>query len=74
MTNSSRCPRPRGTLGIHPNLLRNWKLRIEAEEEDQNLTEDERMEMARLRTENRRLRMERDILKKAAAFFANEKN
>ena len=61
-------------LGIHPNLLRNWKLRIEAEEEDQTLTEDERMEMARLRAENRRLRMERDILKKAAAFFANEKS
>ena len=61
-------------LGIHPNLLRNWKRRIEAEEEDKTLTEDERMEMARLRAENRRLRMERDILKKAAAFFANEKN
>ena len=61
-------------LGIHPNLLRNWKRRIEAEEEDNTLTEDERMEIARLRTENRRLRMERDILKKATAFFANEKN
>ena len=61
-------------LGIHPNLLRSWKRRIEAEHEDASLTEDERMEMARLRAENRRLRMERDILKKAAAFFANEKN
>ena len=59
-------------LGIHVNLLRSWKQRIEAEEE--GLTEDERMEIARLRAENRRLRMERDILKKAAAFFANEKN
>jgi transposase len=61
-------------LGIHPNLLRNWKRRFEAEHEDGLLTEDERMEIARLRAENRRLRMERDILKKAAAFFANEKN
>ena len=61
-------------LGIHPNLLRKWKQNIEAENEDTLLTEDERMEMARLRAENRRLRMERDILKKAAAFFANEKN
>ena len=61
-------------LGIHPNLLRSWKQRIEGENEDASLTEDERMEMARLRIENRRLRMERDILKKAAAFFANEKN
>ena len=59
-------------LGIHPNLLRSWKQRFS--EEDQTLTEDERMEIARLRAENRRLRMERDILKKATAFFANEKN
>ena len=61
-------------LGIHANLLRTWKQRFEAENEDATLTEDERMEIARLRAENRRLRMERDILKKAAAFFANEKN
>ena len=61
-------------LGIHPNLLRSWKRRMEAEDEGKTLTEDERMEIARLRAENRRLRMERDILKKAAAFFANEKS
>ena len=61
-------------LGIHPNLLRSWKRRIEAEHDDASLTEEDRMEIARLRAENRRLRMERDILKKAAAFFANEKN
>ena len=61
-------------LGIHPNLLRNWIQRFESENEDASLTEDERMEIARLRAENRRLRMERDILKKATAFFANEKN
>lgn len=58
-------------LGVHPNLLRSWKQKLETEEE--SLTEDERMEMSRLRAENKRLRMERDILKKAAAFFANEK-
>ena len=61
-------------LGIHPNLLRSWKRRVEAETEDTSLTEDERLEIARLQAENRRLRMERDILKKATAFFANEKN
>jgi len=59
-------------LGVNENLLRTWKKKHELESE--TITEDERMEMARLRAENRRLRMERDILKKAAAFFANEKS
>jgi transposase len=36
------------------------------------LTTDEKEELARLRKENRVLRVERDILKKAAAFFAKE--
>ena len=36
------------------------------------LTTEEREELARLRRETRTLRMERDILKKAAAFFAKE--
>lgn len=34
----------------------------------------EQEELAQLRKENKRLQMERDILKKAAAFFANENN
>ena len=59
-------------LGINASLLRKWKLKFESE--DESLTEDERLELARLRSENRRLKMERDILKKATAFFANEKN
>ncbi len=61
-------------LGIHVNLLRTWKRKLAAAvAEEQDLTEEERMELARLRAENKRLRMERDILKKATAFFASEK-
>ena len=61
-------------LGVHVNLLRTWKQKLEAEMEqyEAGLTEDERMELASLRAENKRLRMERDILKKATAFFAKD--
>jgi transposase len=66
------------SLGIPENLLGKWKRRSEAgqggvSESVGSLPGDERAELERLRAENRRLLMERDILKKAAAFFANEK-
>jgi len=61
-------------LGIHVKLLRTWKRKFATEAaEEQDLSEEERMELARLRAEVKRLRRERDILKKATAFFANEK-
>ena len=60
-------------LDVNENLLRTWKRKF-ADESEESLSESERMELARLREENRRLRMDREILKKATAFFANEKN
>lgn len=51
-------------LGLHENLLRTWKKKSETEAIDSELSEEERMELARLRAENKRLLMERDILKK----------
>lgn len=43
-----------------------------AEPTSSTLSVDEREELKRLRRDNQRLLMERDILKKAAAFFAKE--
>jgi transposase len=56
-------------LGIGKGTLHRWvdAARPQARE---RLTEDERSELGRLRRENLQLRMERDILKKATAFFA----
>lgn len=63
-------------LGIDPSVLRRWKTQLETEGSDAfpgkgHMSLDNE-ELARLRKENKRLRMERDILKKATAFFAKE--
>jgi len=58
-------------LGINESMLRRWKHEL-APEADAPLDADEKAELQRLRKENQTLRMEREILKKAAAFFANE--
>ena len=61
------------SLGIHTNLIRQWRAKFAQENQGtETMSESEREELKRLREENRRLRMERDILKKATAFFASE--
>jgi transposase len=62
------------SLGVSEQTLRNWRRQdqIDRHERDDGLTSDEREELARLRRENLRLRQERDLLKRAAAFFATE--
>ena len=60
-------------LGISESCLRNWLNQADVDEgRREGLSTKEREELRRLRRENRVLRMERDILKKAAAFFASE--
>ncbi len=60
------------SLGIATNMLYKWKEKIEAVEAGEALDEDERTELKRLRKEVKDLRMEKEILKKASAFFAKE--
>ena len=54
--------------------IRNWVSQHErdAGQRSDGLSTDERLELRRLRRENKQLRVERDILKKAAAWFARE--
>ncbi len=60
------------SLDINDNVLRRWKREFEEHASGQTLTLDEREELKRLRKENRELKMEKDILKKASAYFARE--
>ena len=60
------------SLGITTKLLYNWKKKIEDKASGKILVDDERSELVNLRKENKMLRMEREILKKASAFFAKE--
>jgi len=61
-----------GAVDISENNLRRWKKELEQEATGERLNADERAELARLRRENKELRMEKEILKKASAFFAKE--
>lgn len=60
------------SLGIRANLLYRWKQQVDDEQAGTRLTGDERAELLRLRKEIKQLKLEKDILKKASAFFAKE--
>jgi transposase len=60
------------SLGIGDNLIRRWKREFEEEASGTRLGADELEELKRLRKENRLLRMEKEILKKASQYFAKE--
>jgi transposase len=64
-------------LDLTETSLRSWVKQADIDEgrgPDGALTSDEREELRRLRRENRTLEMEREFLKKAAAFFAKEQD
>ncbi len=65
-------PQAAKSLGIANNMLYRWKDQIEAQLEGKVLSADERTELKQLRKEVKNLRMEKEILKKASAFFAKE--
>ncbi len=65
-------PEAAKSLGLASNMLYRWKEQIESQLEGKSLSVDEREELKRLRKENKNLRIEKEILKKAGAFFARE--
>lgn len=65
-------PEAAKSLGIATNLLYRWKDKHEQSVSESKPTETELEELKRLRQEVKTLRMEKEILKKASAFFAKE--
>ena len=59
-------------LDLTETAVRNWVKRAETSGSAGTLSPNERVELRRLRKENRELRMEKEILRKATAFFAKE--
>ncbi len=61
-------------FGVTDNSIRNWlrQADLDTGRRTDGLTSEEQQELTRLRKENARLREERDILEKAAAWFAQE--
>lgn len=67
-TSTDSIPTIARALGISPWTLRDW-VQATRPKAEVPLTDDERTELQRLRRENLVLREEREILKKATAFF-----
>jgi transposase len=60
-------------LGINSGTLANWvALDRQAKDGNGRLSEDERLELARLRRENAELAMERDVLKRSVALWVKD--
>jgi transposase len=63
-------------LAVHENVLRKWVRETVDDPQHafpgQGVIKADRAELERLKKENAKLRMERDLLKKAAAYFAKE--
>jgi transposase len=75
MLRAGRPPRELAeSLGVSQQTLRNWRRQdqIDRRERDDGPTSDEQDELRRLRRGNARLKQQRDLLKRAAAFFAAE--
>jgi transposase len=75
MRSGARTPKELAAdLGCTEQTLRNWLRQDEADrgERADLLTSDERARLRELERENRTLRQEREILKRAAAFFIRE--
>ena len=74
-TDDRSLPQIARALGINDQTLRNWVAQAEIDAGrgvPGDLTTDERAELVRLRREIRILQQEKEILKKAAAYFAKD--
>ena len=69
-------PQASRDIDVHDNVLRKWVRELAADPQQafpgQGVMKPEQAEIERLKKENAKLRMERDLLKKAAAYFARE--